>query len=728
MKNDRLYDSPLSRSNRAVEVKNAQLAFGIRAGLRSAVIFFQKAIVTTLAAACGFISLGAEAGSVRSWNDYRTIMWIGDSAYKKPEKIPLFFARLREMGINTAMAYGSADPKTLAENNFPYYVENIVNRGLCLKFNSKVTDWDKFITEWNRTGRAESGLVRDYCLNDPKWLASASEQMKEVAKKNLSNQPLAFDIRDELSTTISANPFDYDFNPIALDAFRAWLKIQYKSLDALNEEWDTTFASWSAVRPFTTDQIKNRMVSGASHPEGQPDWHAVQAIQFEPQAARQQPTRWNFAPWADFRTFMDLSLAHSLNELRGAAHEVDPATPVGIEGTQMPSAFGGYDLWLLSQSLDWIEPYDIGNAREILGSFMLRKPMLTTVFEKDSEHARRRLWHLLLEGDRGCVVWWSEDCIDWNSPDYALTGKGKALKPVLKELSSPLGLLFLRAERERDPIAIHYSQPSIQADWLIESTPDGSTWLRRFSSFEADHNHFARVRNGMLKAIQDVGYRPEFISTAQITSGELTNRNFRALVLPESLSLSAREITQIDSFHQNGGTVLGTARVGLFDEHCKLRTNVLDRAWTTNTVTEELIERYALDRLHPEPFFEEPRWIKKQLASIKQTVSVPIESRTLIHRFKIGNGRLLALERNINYQMSEDLAQAGGNENLEKPADVEVTLSEAAHVYDLRRNVYVGRVNHFTARIDPWQPALYALLKEKVKLASWLEAAINLAE
>ena len=127
-----------------------------------------------------------------------------------------------------------------------------------------------------------------------------------------------------------------------------------------------------------------------------------------------------------------MSLAGALAGLRDAARAVDPRTPVGIEGTQMPAAFGGYDLWRLSRALDWVEPYDIADAREIFGSFMPGKPVLTTVFENDTDHARRRLWHLLLEGDRACIVWWSEDCIDWKSADYSLTAKGRALAPALR--------------------------------------------------------------------------------------------------------------------------------------------------------------------------------------------------------------------------------------------------------------------------------------------------------
>src|SRR2546423_12777453 len=89
------------------------------------------------------IVLAQPTNQLRTWSEYRTIMWVGDTAYKTPEKLPLFFQRLRDMGINTAMVHGDGDLRPLLDNHFPYYVENIVNRGLCLKWNSKVQDWDK---------------------------------------------------------------------------------------------------------------------------------------------------------------------------------------------------------------------------------------------------------------------------------------------------------------------------------------------------------------------------------------------------------------------------------------------------------------------------------------------------------------------------------------------------------------------------------------------------------
>jgi hypothetical protein len=79
---------------------------------------------------------------------------------------------------------------------------------------------------------------------------------------------------------------------------------------------------------------------------------------------------------------------------------------------------------------------------------------------------------------------------------------------------------------------------------------------------------------------------------------------------------------------------------------------------------------------------------------------------------------LVAFERNIDYQMSEELKQAGGNESLEKPVELEAVLAQPAHVYDLRAQTYLGRTDRIGFRLDPWQPALFALTQEKLPAQS----------
>lgn len=612
--------------------------------------------------------------------------------------------RLRELGINTGMTGAGGDSGFYQKNGLGYYVENIVNEGLCLKFRSKVTDWNKFITGW-MDSRDPQALIRDYALEDKAWLQRMSDRVSKAARQHAPTSPLMYDLRDELSTTISANPFDYDFSEISLAAFREWLKTRYASLEALNAQWETSFTSWDSVRPFTTDQIKQRMASGKPGPESKTDWAEVRAVRFDPAKARSERMRWNFAPWADHRTYMDLALSRALEHFRKAAHAADPATPVGIEGTQMPHAFGGYDLWRMSQALDWAEPYDVCNSREILGSFMPGKPMLATVFEKESKPAMRRLWHLLLEGDKGCIIWWSEDTIDWSKPELPLTAKGKALAPVLKSLNTPLARLFLLAERERDPIVIHYSQPSIQVAWMLESIADGKTWLRRFSSYESDHNRHAVVRNAWLKALQDLGFSPTFIASEQIEKGALATS--RLLVLPQSWAMSEAEMNAARAFSKRENrVVIAAGSNGLFDEHGTLRAG---ESYPETNVT---LSDYPVSRLKADYTSASLEPIRTRLAEcgVRAPVQVPAEARVRVHRFKAGDkARLIAFERNVEYKMREELAQVGGNEALEKPLTFVAKLSAPGHVVNLQTGEKMGHVSEFKVDLDPWQPSLFAV-------------------
>jgi hypothetical protein len=302
-------------------------------------------------------------------------------------------------------------------------------------------------------------------------------------------------------------------------------------------------------------------------------------------------------------------------------------------------------------------------------------------------------------------------------------------------MTSPLARLFLRARRVYDPIAIVYSQPSIQADWLLESCVDGSTWLRRFSSFEAEHNRQARVRNSWLKALQDLGYSPRFVAADELPAkGALDGT--AVLVLPTALALSDKETEAVLAFLATaaGGpphVVFSDGTPALFDEHCRLRPRSLledifpaalsqERSYAAHgprgqavTARAGDIAAYGAGRLAQNPHLDWAQWVGEHTRSISREVTVPLAARAMVYRYTMGKAKLLALERNINYQMSEDLKQAGGNQHLETPLTLTATLAQAAHVYDLRRAAYLGHTRQLELTLDPWQPALFALLPEK---------------
>jgi hypothetical protein len=605
--------------------------------------------------------------SLRPWGDgYRVILWCGDTVTRNRAHTNALANACRELGVTTLMTGPGGDPTPWTGAGFDYYVENIVSPGLCLKFRSSVTDWNAFITAWAKM-RDPQAFVRDYTLVDPRWRESARGDVRQAAARHAPFSPALYDLRDELSVTVSANPFDYDFSPSSLAAFRLWLAKRYPSLVALNAAWLTSFAAWETVMPFSTDEIKARM-AGCSVAAGNiPDWSAVRATRYTPEAVRTEPSRWHLAPWCDFRTFMDDCLAETLADLRSASHAADPATPVGIEGTQMPSAWGGYDLWKLSRALDWVEPYDITAARAVFGSFMRGKPLLATYGERDPVAVSRRLWHLLLEGDCGAILWWSEDLLEGEGDALRLSAKGRALAPVVREMQSPLARLLLRAVRLYDPVAVHYSQPSIQLAWLFESFGDGATWHRRFSSYEAAHNRHAALRADLWQLLREAGWSPHFVSYEEIENNALAECGFKVCLLPDSFALSDREAQALQRFASvPDNRLLYTGEPGVFLANGTPRPATLFAPCTQNV--EQLVA------LLPPP----------------AVCVTPPGSGVTVYRYRRDNDLIFALEQRQHGQTGEDVTQSATP--LKKGATVRVTFdyNDARPLLDLSTGQAVG--------------------------------------
>ena len=100
----------------------------------------------------------------------------------------------------------------------------------------------------------------------------------------------------------------------------------------------------------------------------------------------------------------------------------------------------------------------------------------------------------------------------------------------------------------------------------------------------------------------------------------------------------------------------------------------------------------------------------------------------MTHRYKLGTSRLLAFERNIEWRMSEDLKQAGGNAELEKPVTFTAAWDEAAEVVDLWTGKRLGRTNKIEVNLDPWRPSLYALMPAPVEGDVVAELLLKLAQ
>jgi hypothetical protein len=118
-------------------------------------------------------------------------------------------------------------------------------------------------------------------------------------------------------------------------------------------------------------------------------------------------------------------------------------------------------------------------------------------------------------------------------------------------------------------------------------------------------------------------------------------------------------------------------------------------------------------------------WLAGQFRAMPPEIAVPSTASVRTHRFRVSRGQLLAFERQIDYRMSEELKQAGGNEALEKPVEVEATLPQPMHVYELRTQRYLGQTNRLRFTLDPWQPSLFAILPDKRAAAAIVEVLLQ---
>jgi hypothetical protein len=476
-----------------------------------------------------------------NWFDYVPILWGDDRRLPDPVA---YNAALRQMYICGGMNYARSKPDGLAKARMPFYCTNLANL-LYIRNKKGAQAREAFQKE-----RTRANCVRDPSLEDPQTDEDTRKEVASIAKRCAACRPLGYDLRDEGSYTVSfACPHDFDFSPVSLANFRKWLQSKYGTLEALNAEWETTFASWDAVFPLMTDEI--------------------QAREF-PRLARA-----NFAPWADHREYNDDTYLSAIARYRDAIRAVDPGAAVGYSGTQMPSAWGGFDFWKIGNVVGWIEPYDCNGSREMLRSFLPRRyPVISAYTPRVGDTGICKLWYMVFHGDSGGLVWPyvgndTTDTVLLNVTNGAasLTPKGESVRALFREARGGIPCLLRRADPVSDPIGILHSQASIRIDWMFEVKCDGKDWSRRYSSYEGGHNYAAAGREGFCKLIEDLGLQYNFIAGEEVARGDLVKRGVKLFVVPRGLALSRQEIAGLAAFVEAGGVLVTDIMAGRMNEN-----------------------------------------------------------------------------------------------------------------------------------------------------------------
>ncbi|HEX6718357.1 MAG TPA: beta-galactosidase trimerization domain-containing protein, partial [Pyrinomonadaceae bacterium] len=390
---------------------------------------------------------------------------------------------------------------------------------------------------YKRTGDKKF-LQRTPSFNDPVVLKSLADIVRASARNKARYNMDYYFVGDEGSLTSYGDAVDFDWNPHTLEDFRVWLRQQYGSLTELNKEWRTSFTDWNSVVPYTTEEARKSR---------------------------------NFAPWADHRTFMEVTFARAYQTARDAAIEGDPDAHIAVSGTQATNAYDGADWSRLDRVIDDFLSYDGGNQWDMHRSFAKPNAMIGfwTGYGSHGLAVQNAIWTAAIHNVLHPNIFWMYSFLN---PDMTYSASARDMGKAFSSLRfEGIGKLLMESVRQQDGIAVYYSMPSIHAASILgyhqrSSDDDDETPDKARLSFSAN-------RDGWVKTIKDLGLQFDFVSSEDVATRGIDNDKYRVVILPLAFALSNEEVERLTQFVARGGVVIADAAPGWLDQHCAWQTN-----------------------------------------------------------------------------------------------------------------------------------------------------------
>jgi hypothetical protein len=486
------------------------------------------------------VVLFAASPAHAAWDSFEIIEWQARDAAR--------LKTLRQLGVTAATVIANRDgtgtpleQQTAAPQatGLRWYIENIATDFYASYHRytpGKPVNW-RFLAAQEKSSANPSddaALYREPSLLDQAWRDRIRDRLTDTVMRQKPYRPLFYSLGDEAGIADLAAFWDFDLSPPSVAGFRTWLRDQYGSLAALNAEWGTKYTDWNSIRPETT-----------------------------PEAVRRDDE--NFAPWNDFKAWMDTSFAASLRFGTDTIHRADPNALSAIEGVQTPG-WGGYDYAQLSRAVDVMEIYDGDDNLPLVRSINPRViPLITTfVAGPDGLHA---IWRSALRGARGLVLWDEDNSIV--RPDASAGPRAAAYAPVFAALRGEIGRRLVDAEPIYDSVAVLYSPVSFRVSWILDHHHDEGAWIRWTADTEPKDTAWRVSLRDWSAALARMGLHPRFITQEQLARGQLSAT---ALILPHSIALSDQDQRAINAFAAKGGLVIADTPPGQFDGHGRKRS------------------------------------------------------------------------------------------------------------------------------------------------------------
>ena len=376
--------------------------------------------------------------------------------------------------------------------------------------------------DYTKTGD-KMKLVRPTCLSSPAFFAQREKSLKGLVK-DLPRYGMRFVwFGDEQSITgYGGSAVDFCFSEHCLKEMRKFVKGKYGTLERLNREWDTDFANWDAVVPFTRQEVWE---AGGKHVAG----------------------------WADHLEFMDSRLTNSIAFSTRALRAVDPAVRFALSGTQAAAAYGGMDWWKELGVLDAGLTYDVGGQFDIHRSFRPDGGFMPWKwgYSGRGSGAIDRLWLVAFVGSRGVMGFQSSSQIN---NDWTYSRGLRDTVPHVKRLVTGVGKHFVNNLVAKRDIAILYSQASLRAAFI--------------ENRREEHDN---LEEKMRQLLTNLGFAYDYVSYEQLEQGVATARGYKVLILADALAMSDGEVAAVKAFAAGGGTVIAEGMPATRTANCRLR-------------------------------------------------------------------------------------------------------------------------------------------------------------
>ncbi len=370
---------------------------------------------------------------------------------------------------------------------------------------------------------------REPGLADPAAFAPIAARLTAHAASLAAAPALYLSLGDETGIADLSAASDLDQGEAMLQQWRAALRQRYGTIGALNQAWHAEVPDWQALLPTSTDAA----LDGTGP----------------------------IAGWLDFKAWMDGAYARAVRRGTEAVHAGDPAARAAIEGSQRPG-WGGYDYATLAQAVDVLEAGEPDPAFGLARSFNPAVILITTV--EPAKVDANRLWHSLLLGGRGTVLWDEDGGV--MRPDGTPGPGGAALAPVLADLRGPLGTTLMAARPQPSGVAVLYSQASFQMRWLLDRRVErqaGQDWTTRDNDVDLADSPWRTALAAGAAALDHVGLHADYLDAATLTPPRLAG--LRAVLLPHAIVLGDDAVAALRQFAAQGGTILADVEPGSYD-------------------------------------------------------------------------------------------------------------------------------------------------------------------